>query len=156
MPSILARHSFIAAALALSSVAIVTPAQQSPTAAPTTRTVTPSGLTIVEQGMDPLSVQPGDTVTCHYTGKLEDGTIFDSSVQRDDPFKFRLGVDGVIKGWEEGITGMKVGQKRTLIIPAKLGYGDRGAPPKIPGGATLTFELEVLYISRPAAAAPAR
>ena len=152
-----ARRSFAIAALAASSVALIGLAQPTPaTSLPTTRIVTPSGLTIVDQGMDVLTVQPGDIVTCHYTGKLDDGRVFDSSVTRDDPFKFRLGVDQVIKGWEEGITGMRVGQKRTLIIPPNLGYGERGSPPTIPGGATLTFELEVLYISRPPAVAPAR
>ena len=147
-----------AAGLSLAAVALA----QTPAAAPTSqattgpaKTVTPSGLTIIEEGSDDLSVQPGDTVTCHYTGRLADGTVFDSSLRRNEPFTFRLGVDGVIKGWAEGITGMRVGQKRRLVIPPDLGYGERGAPPTIPGGATLTFDLEVLYIARPAAA-PAR
>jgi FKBP-type peptidyl-prolyl cis-trans isomerase len=122
------------------------------TAAGSAKVVTPSGLTIIEQGMIDTVVQQGDTVTCHYTGRLADGTVFDSSKTRNEPFTFRLGIDGVIKGWAEGVTGMRVGQKRQLIIPPELGYGANGAPPSIPGGATLTFDIEVLYISRPAVA----
>ena len=148
--------ALLVATAALVGVGAIAAADSAPSVSPTTapaaaKVVTPSGLTIVEQGTDDLVVQPGDTVTCHYTGKLEDGTVFDSSLRRNEPFRFQLGVDGVIKGWAEGITGMRVGQKRLLIIPAALGYGERGAPPSIPGNATLTFELEVLYISRPAA-----
>eukprot|EP00026_Physarum_polycephalum_P022650 Phypoly_transcript_26881.p1 GENE.Phypoly_transcript_26881~~Phypoly_transcript_26881.p1 ORF type:complete len:131 (+),score=13.62 Phypoly_transcript_26881:25-417(+) len=76
--------------------------------------------------------QIGDTLKIHYTGKLEDGTEFDSSIPRGDPFSFKLGAGQVIKGWDQGLTGMCVGEKRRLKIPASLGYGDRGAPPKTP------------------------
>lgn len=86
----------------------------------------------------------GQMLTMHYTGKLEDGTKFDSSLDRDDPFKFQIGVGQVIKGWEEGILGMCVGEKRQLTVPAELGYGDQGAGDIIPGGATLYFDVELL------------
>jgi FKBP-type peptidyl-prolyl cis-trans isomerase len=88
----------------------------------------------------------GDNVSVHYTGWLEDGTKFDSSLDRGTPFEFTLGAGRVIKGWDEGIVGMKVGGKRKLIIPAALGYGAQGYPPVIPANATLIFEVELLAI----------
>eukprot|EP00111_Clytia_hemisphaerica_P008839 TCONS_00025835-protein len=75
----------------------------------------------------------GDTLHMHYTGKLEDGTEFDSSIPRGEPFTFTLGAGQVIKGWDQGLLNMCEGEKRKLSIPSDLGYGDRGAPPKIPG-----------------------
>ncbi|KAK7103647.1 peptidyl-prolyl cis-trans isomerase FKBP2-like [Littorina saxatilis] len=89
-----------------------------------------------------------DTLHMHYTGKLEDGTEFDSSLTRDQPFVFTLGAGQVIKGWDQGLLGMCEGEKRKLVIPSDMGYGDKGAPPKIPGGATLVFEVELLKIER--------
>ncbi|KAM4754348.1 LOW QUALITY PROTEIN: peptidyl-prolyl cis-trans isomerase FKBP2 [Cyanocitta cristata] len=89
----------------------------------------------------------GDVLTLHYSGTLEDGTPFDSSLSRDQPFVF-LGTGQVIKGWDQGLLGMCEGEKRKLVIPPELGYGDRGAPPKIPGGAVLIFEVELLKIER--------
>ena len=86
----------------------------------------------------------GETAFVHYTGWLEDGTKFDSSVDRGDPFSFRLGAGRVIKGWDEGVVGMKIGTKRKLIIPPHLGYGRRGAGRIIPPNATLIFEVELL------------
>ncbi|XP_060519555.1 FK506-binding protein 2 isoform X2 [Cylas formicarius] len=88
----------------------------------------------------------GDMLTMHYTGTLADGTKFDSSLDRDQPFTFQLGVGQVIKGWDQGLTDMCVGEKRKLIIPASLGYGEKGAGNVIPGGATLTFEVELINI----------
>ena len=88
----------------------------------------------------------GDTVSVHYTGWLKSGTKFDSSVDRGTPFEFPIGKGRVIKGWDEGVGSMKVGGKRKLIIPAHLGYGDRGAGGAIPPGATLIFEVELLAI----------
>ena len=85
-------------------------------------------------------------VSVHYTGWLTDGTKFDSSVDRNAPFRFLLGAGQVIKGWDEGVAGMKVGGKRKLQIPAQLGYGDRGAGRVIPPGAELIFEVELLAI----------
>lgn len=83
----------------------------------------------------------------HYTGWLEDGTKFDSSVDRGQPFVFPLGQGRVIKGWDEGVATMKVGGKRKLVIPAHLAYRDRGAGGVIPPGATLIFEVELLGIN---------
>ena len=88
----------------------------------------------------------GQTVKAHYIGYLEDREIFDSSVARQKPFEFPVGQGRVIKGWDEAFLDMKVGEKRTLIIPPDLGYGDRGAPPKIPGGAVLIFDVELLEV----------
>ena len=89
----------------------------------------------------------GDEVRVHYTGWLTDGTKFDSSVDRGQPFSFTLGVGMVIKGWDEGVAGMKVGGKRKLTIPAHLGYGARSAGRVIPPNATLVFEVELLGIT---------
>lgn len=87
----------------------------------------------------------GDKVVVHYTGKLEDGTTFDTSVGRG-PFEFALGKRMVIAGWERGVVGMRVGGKRQLVVPPELGYGTRGQPPKIPPKATLHFEIELLEV----------
>jgi len=89
----------------------------------------------------------GKTAVVHYTGWLMDGKKFDSSVDRNQPFSFPLGAGQVIKGWDEGVAGMKVGGKRKLIIPASLGYGSRGAGGVIPADAELTFEVELLKVS---------
>merc|ERR1712126_229341 len=86
----------------------------------------------------------GDMLSIHYVGTLESGAKFDSSYDRNEPFKFQVGVGQVIKGWEEGTLGMCVGEKRKLIVPPELGYGDQGAGDIIPGGATLYFEVELI------------
>jgi peptidylprolyl isomerase len=112
---------------------------------------TKSGLqfedTVVGTGASPTA---GQTCVMHYTGWLwvdgAKGGKFDSSVDRGQPFSFPLGQGRVIKGWDEGVATMKIGGKRTLLIPAKLGYGDRGAGGKIPPGATLLFEVELLGV----------
>ena len=92
------------------------------------------------------SPKTGQTVVVHYTGWLSDGTQFDSSVDRGEPFSFVLGEGSVIPGWDEGLATMKVGGKRQLVVPPDLGYGDQGSGSLIPPGATLIFEVELLEI----------
>lgn len=93
------------------------------------------------------AAKDGDTLSMNYKGSLLSGEVFDQSYGRG-PFEFTLGGGQVIEGWDKGIKGMKVGGKRKLTIPASLGYGEGGSPPKIPGGATLVFEVELLKISK--------
>jgi len=88
----------------------------------------------------------GKSVTVHYTGTLQDGSQFDSSVDRNQPYSFTLGAGQVIPGWDEGVAGMKVGGKRKLVIPPNLAYGAQGYPPVIPANATLTFDVELLDV----------
>lgn len=99
------------------------------------------------QNGDGAEAKAGQTVSVHYTGWLTDGTKFDSSVDRGQPFGFPLGAGRVIKGWDEGVVGMKVGEKRRLTIPASMGYGARGAGGAIPPNATLVFEVELLGVN---------
>lgn len=108
---------------------------------------TSSGLSYVDHviGTGELAVA-GKTTTVHYTGRLTNGQKFDSSVDRGQPFSFPLGAGRVIKGWDEGVKGMKVGGKRTLTIPSALGYGARGAGGVIPPHATLVFDVELLGV----------
>lgn len=89
----------------------------------------------------------GQNVSVHYVGTLTDGSKFDSSRDRGSPFQFRLGAGQVIKGWDQGVAGMKVGGLRKLTIPPDMGYGARGFPPVIPGNSTLVFEVELLGVS---------
>ena len=106
---------------------------------------TPSGLKYIDLKTGTGAVaQKGHRVRVHYTGWLKDGKKFDSSVDRHEPFDFNLGAGQVIRGWEEGVVGMKVGGKRRLIIPSSLGYGTRGAGGVIPPNAELIFEVELL------------
>ena len=107
----------------------------------------PSGLEFQElKAGEGAEAKAGMTVDVHYTGWLLDGTKFDSSVDRGKPFSFHLGAGEVIRGWDEGVAGMKVGGKRKLRIPAELGYGARGAGGVIPGNATLVFDVELLGV----------
>lgn len=108
---------------------------------------TPSGLQYVDALVgEGAQAKRGMSVVVHYTGTLEDGTKFDSSLDRGTPFDFPLGAGMVIAGWEEGIEGMKVGGKRRLVIPPALGYGDRAVGNIIPANATLVFDVELLEV----------
>jgi FKBP-type peptidyl-prolyl cis-trans isomerase len=110
-------------------------------------TTTPSGLQYTDtiEGTGPVA-KSGDNVEVHYTGTFPDGRKFDSSKDRKQPFRFKLGAGMVIKGWDEGVAGMKVGGTRQLIIPSELGYGSRGAGGAIPPNAVLHFEVELLKV----------
>lgn len=108
---------------------------------------TSSGLQYIDQVVGAGdTATAGQTVSVHYTGWLTNGKKFDSSVDRGQPFSFRLGVGQVIKGWDEGVQGMKIGGKRKLTIPSNLGYGARGAGGLIPPHATLVFDVELLGV----------
>lgn len=111
-------------------------------------TTTKDGMKIevTKEGTGP-AITSGQTAVMLYTGKLADGSVFDSTANHgNQPFSFSLGAGQVIKGWDEGIVGMKVGEERTLIIPATLGYGANGYPPVIPANATLTFDVTLVGI----------
>lgn len=153
------KHSMRFVPLAIAAVALVCALGCNPTpgaapsgsgaAAPSggKMQTTPSGLQyediVVGTGATP---QAGQTVSVHYTGTLQDGKKFDSSVDRGQPFQFVLGRGQVIKGWDEGLATMKVGGKRRLVIPPDLGYGARGAGGVIPPNATLNFDVELLGV----------
>jgi peptidylprolyl isomerase len=116
---------------------------------PAKTVTTASGLKYVDvkvgSGAAPVK---GKQVKVHYTGTLENGKKFDSSVDRNEPFVFVIGVGQVIPGWDEGVMGMKVGGKRKLTIPSQLGYGARGAGPDIPPNATLLFDVELIDVQK--------
>jgi FKBP-type peptidyl-prolyl cis-trans isomerase len=141
---------FACAALALAIVAAVTPFGRSEAA--TNQVIEmPNGLKYTDTKTgDGASATSGNKVSVHYTGWLYNndakGAKFDSSVDRGKPFQFTLGAHQVIAGWDEGVAGMKVGGKRTLIIPPELGYGARGAGGVIPPNATLMFDVELLGV----------
>ena len=110
----------------------------------------PSGVGICElEAGGGASAEGGKMIEVHYTGWLEDGKQFDTSRDRDQTFHFVVGAGQVIKGWDEGVVGMKAGGKRKLKIPPDLGYGDEGAGDAIPGGATLIFEVELVEVRDP-------
>jgi FKBP-type peptidyl-prolyl cis-trans isomerase len=124
----------------------VPPAASTPAvAASSSESAAQLGKEDLKPGTGPAA-KPGDRVKVHYTGTLLDGTKFDSSLDRGEPFEFTLGRGEVIKGWDEGVVGMKKGGKRRLTIPSELGYGKPGSPPKIPPDATLKFEIELREI----------
>jgi FKBP-type peptidyl-prolyl cis-trans isomerase FkpA len=112
-----------------------------------TTTTTASGLVIEEMQLgEGVEATAGKMVSVHYSGYLTNGSKFDSSVDRNEPFDFPLGRGHVIRGWDEGVAGMKVGGKRKLTIPSDLGYGARGAGGVIPPNATLVFDVELLAV----------
>lgn len=136
--------------VALAIIAAVTPAGRSD-AADNQVTEMPDGLKYTDTKTgDGATAHSGNKVSVHYTGWLSNngakGKKFDSSVDRGQPFQFTLGAKQVIAGWDEGVSGMKVGGKRTLTIPPELGYGSRGAPGAIPPNATLIFDVELLQV----------
>jgi len=143
--SAISRRSALAVLSAGAASAVIAPALAQPVS------TTPSGLKIIDLkiGSGP-SPRAGQTCVMHYTGWLYEngnkGKKFDSSVDRGQPFEFKIGVHQVIAGWDEGVATMKVGGKRTLIIPPELGYGERGAGNVIPPNATLIFDVELLGI----------
>ena len=144
---LLTRRDTLAAVPAIAAIvpAILTPARAQPVM------TTPSGLKIIDtQPGTGASPKTGQTCVMHYTGWLYEnatkGKKFDSSVDRNEPFEFKIGVGQVIRGWDEGVSTMKVGGKRTLIIPPELGYGARGAGGVIPPNATLIFDVELLGV----------
>ena len=135
--------------LSIVSASILTMTDEATAQAPVT---TSSGLQMIDtQAGTGAQPKAGQTAVVHYTGYLFDkgakGKKFDSSVDRGQPFEFPVGAGRVIKGWDEGVASMKVGGKRTLLIPPQLGYGDRGAGGLIPPGATLLFEVELLRVA---------
>src|SRR4051812_17053946 len=160
----------LATALAISACAPATGASPAAAGKPGTTQVTPAAASAATQATSPTekggamqttssglqyedltegtgaSPQPGQTAVVHYTGWLDNGTKFDSSVDRGQPFEFRVGQGQVIKGWDEGVATMKVGGKRKLLIPPDLGYGARGAGGVIPPNARLTFDVELLGV----------
>lgn len=125
----------------------VTPTSPAPASASNAPRTTSSGLIIetLAAGSGPTA-KSGDKVSVHYTGWLTNGTKFDSSRDRNEPFSFRLGAGQVIPGWDEGVAGMQPGGKRRLTVPAHLAYGPRGAGGVIPPNAVLIFEVELLTI----------
>ena len=140
------------ASLALfASLALVVPACQKAssdgkvTTDAAQKTASGLGYTIPTPGNGP-EAKAGQTVRVNYTGWLTDGTKFDSSLDTGSPFEFALGAGMVIKGWDEGVVGMKVGEKRKLVIPPALGYGARGAGDVIPPNATLVFEVDLVSV----------
>jgi len=149
--SLLAAFSLVALGGCNSPVPEPTPEPKKEAAPPEPETPEPPDLVKedVSVGNGP-EVKQGDHVKVQYTGKLSKTNFtFDTSVGKK-PFEFTIGQGSVIKGWEQGVVGMKVGGKRKLTIPSKLGYGDAGSPPKIPGKATLVFDIELLQIGEDA------
>jgi FKBP-type peptidyl-prolyl cis-trans isomerase len=138
--------------IAVASLSFALLGADAPTSQPAeSKTVTPSGLTIIEKGQDTgdaAVAAPNDTVWVEYEGRLTDGTVFDASARHpDSPLIFAIGQHKVIAGWDEGIAGMKVGQKRQLVIPPSLGYGNQDQGP-IPANSTLIFDVKLIGLKK--------
>lgn len=147
-PKTLPRALFAAALLAaVGSLAVPVFAGQDPDPANGREVVTPSGVkyTDLRSGQGEEAAQ-GKIVEVHYIGRLEDGTKFDSSKDRDRPFTFRLGAGDALKGWDEGLLGMKVGGRRRLVIPPGLGFGKQGIGSVVPPNAVLFYEFDLLGV----------
>ncbi len=145
------RSILLTATLAVASCAVCLTtlrADDAPATQPAAKEVTTaSGLKMIDT-KEPSGAKAGDKVWVNYIGKLKDGAEFDNSYKRGEPIELTLGQGSVIKGWEEGLLGMQVGQKRTLTIPPDLAYGAEGHPPAIPGNSTLVFEVELAGLKR--------
>ena len=139
----------IVTTITLATAALLLAQATQPAAAPSEgeKFSTPGGVQCVRTQAGE-GAKNGDIVFVHYTGKLTDGTKFDSSYDRGEPIDIVLGAGRVIPGWEEGLQGMEVGEKRTLTIPPQLAYKEEGRPPKIPGNATLVFDVELMGLQR--------
>jgi FKBP-type peptidyl-prolyl cis-trans isomerase len=142
--------SAVAGLIVVAVVMAAEPASKPATTQAGEKKTTASGLTIITVQAGNGGALAGDSVAVLYTGKLADGTEFDSSAKHgNEPIEFILGKSMVIKGWDEGVQGMQVGEKRQLIIPPNLAYGDKGAGGVIPPNATLTFDVELVALRRP-------
>lgn len=133
---------FIPLALLLCPALLAAPQAKKKTAAPAGGTLQIKDLKVGKGAV----AMPGKLVTVHYTGTLTNGKKFDSSLDRNEPFTFQLGAGQVIKGWDEGVKGMKVGGKRKLVIPPQMAYGAQSPGPEIPANSTLVFQVELLGV----------
>jgi FKBP-type peptidyl-prolyl cis-trans isomerase len=141
------RHLWCAHLAALLTVASVLSAAEEPPVRAEREVVTKSGLRYVDLKVgEGEEAKPGQVVEVHYTGWLTDGVQFETSHNCNEPLTFRVGAGDVLKGWDEGVQGMKVGGKRKLIVPPELGYGKQGAGSVVPPNATLVFEFELLAV----------
>ena len=139
------RRSIAISAVTLAAAAMFIAAEPAKDAKVETK---PSGLKITYVSA-PTGAKDGDTVSVLYTGKLDNGTVFDASEKHgNEPIEFMLGKGMVIKGWDEGLLGMNVGEKRTLVIPPDIAYGKEGRPPVIPPNSTLTFDVELVGLKQ--------